>query len=346
MMNLMSVDLNLLVALEALIAEVHVGRAARRIGRSQPAVSHSLMRLRDLLGDPLLVRVGSRMELTPRALDLRQSLPDALERVRNLLAADSFDPATSARRFRIVLHDHLADLVVPDLVRRMHCEAPRVILEVLPWQSPFSMNPEQLRAIDLCVSCSTDDLPGFDRSPLFTDTESLALRRGHPGAPRVRTLRGFLAASHVAVIGRGKAEDPVDTWLREEGVERRIGLVVPSYLQALHAAAATDLVAFVPTRLAQTMAPRLSLSVLRPPIDPGTYQESLFYPQRRQRDAASLWLRRMVIDIAASPHSVRSARIGSTRVARRAGPYDAASATTSRTAATRANVAGSNRPTP
>jgi DNA-binding transcriptional LysR family regulator len=75
-MNLASIDLNLLVALDALIAEAHVGRAARRIGRSQPAVSHSLMRLRELLRDPLLVRIGSRMELSPRAVRLRESLPE------------------------------------------------------------------------------------------------------------------------------------------------------------------------------------------------------------------------------------------------------------------------------
>src|SRR5262245_14963522 len=131
MMNLASVDLNLLVALEALIAEAHVGRAARRIGRSQPAVSHALMRLRDLLGDPLLVRIGSRMELTPRALALKESLPDALERVRSLLAPESFDPATSGRGF-LVVHDHLADLIVPDIVRRMQRDAPGVRLEVLP----------------------------------------------------------------------------------------------------------------------------------------------------------------------------------------------------------------------
>src|SRR5262245_45616166 len=113
MMNLVSVDLNLLVALEALIAEAHVGRAARRIGRSQPAVSHALQRLRDLLGDPLLVRVGARMELTPRALELKASLPDTLERVRILLSAGPFNAATSARRFMVLLHDHLTDLIVP-----------------------------------------------------------------------------------------------------------------------------------------------------------------------------------------------------------------------------------------
>jgi DNA-binding transcriptional LysR family regulator len=297
MMNLVSVDLNLLVALDALIAEGHVGRAARRIGRSQPAMSHALMRLRDLLGDPLLVRIGSRMELTPRAHALKESLPDALERVRSLLSIEAFNPATSARRFLAVMHDHVADLIVPEVVRQMRRDAPGVRLDVLPWESPFTMEPEQLRTIDFCISCSVDDLGGFDRSPLFTDTESVAVRRGHPAASRLKTVRGFLDASHVAVVGRGKAQDPVDTWLREEGFDRRIALVVPTYVQALHAATTTDLVAFVPTRLARTLAPRLSLSVLRPPIDPGTYQECLFFPQRRQQDAASLWMREVVIEL-------------------------------------------------
>jgi len=292
MMNLVSVDLNLLVALEALLAEVQVGRAARRIGRSQPAVSHSLRRLRELLGDPLLVRIGSRMELTPRAVSLREALPDTLERIRTLLAAESFVPATSARRFQVVIHDHLADLVVPAIVRRMSVEAPRARLEVLSWESPFAMPPERLRAIDFCTSCSTDNLPGFERTPLFTDTEALAVRRDHPLVSKLSTLRTFVEASHIAVT-----RDPLDAWLLKEGVERRIGLTVPSYLQALHAAAASDLVAFVPRRLADALAAPLSLAILRPPLDPGTYQECLFYPRRRECDAASRWLRDIVIDI-------------------------------------------------
>lgn len=298
-MNLASIDLNLRVALDALIAEAHVGRAARRIGRSQPAVSHALTRLRELFGDPLLIRVGSRMELTPRALSLKESLPETLERVRSLLATESFQPATSSRRFKIVLHDHLADLFVPDLVKRMHAEAPNARLDVLPWQSPLAMKPERLRLIDLCVSCSTDELTGFERSPLFTDTESVVIRRGHPCASRMSGLPTFLDARHVAVVGRGRTQDPADVWLREEGIERRIALVVPSYLQALHAVATTDLVAFVPMRLAQMLAARLSLAVLPPPVDPGTYQEFLFYPRRRQRDAASLWLRELMTQIGA-----------------------------------------------
>ena len=295
-MNLASVDLNLLVVLEALIAEVHVGRAARRVGRSQPAVSHSLARLRELLGDPLLVRIGSRMELTPRAAGLKESLPETLERVRSLLVTESFQPATSSRRFMVVMHDHLADLIVPDLVKRLQAEAPGARLEILPWQSPSSMTPERLRSIDLFLSCSEEEFPGFERTTLFTDTESVVVRRGHPRASRLRTWRTFLDSGHVAVVGRGTAQDPVDVWLSGKRVERRIVLVVPSYVQALHVVATTDLVALLPTRLAQALARRLSLALLRPPIDPGTYQEFLFHPVRRQRDQASLWLHRLVTE--------------------------------------------------
>jgi DNA-binding transcriptional LysR family regulator len=109
---------------------------------------------------------------------------------------------------------------------------------------------------------------------------------------RLGTLRTFAEARHIAVT-----RDPLDAWLLENGVERQIGLTVPSYLQALHAAAASDLVAFVPKRLAQALAPALSLAVVKPPIDPGTHREFLFYPRRREGDAASRWLRDIVIDI-------------------------------------------------
>src|ERR1700730_16749525 len=115
MVNISAMDLNLLVALDALISEAHVGRAARKMGRSQPATSHALNRLRDLLSDPLLVRVGSRMELTPRAIGLREPLAETLQRVQSLLVADSFEPGSSSRRFSVMMQDHVAHLLLPGL---------------------------------------------------------------------------------------------------------------------------------------------------------------------------------------------------------------------------------------
>jgi DNA-binding transcriptional LysR family regulator len=296
-MNLSSIDLNLLVALDALLSEAHVGRAARKIGLSQPAASHALKRLRDLLGDPLLVRLGARMELTPRANGLGESLAEALQRVQTLLVADSFEPGRSSRHFSVMMHDHIAHLIVPELVKRVHSEAPGIRLTVLPWQSPASMKLEQFQSIDLLISCATNELSGFQRETLFTDTEVTVVRKGHPSASRMKNVKTFLNSKHVAVVGRGLTEDPVDSWLRQEGLARQIVLRVPSYLQALQVVAQADLVAFVPQRLAESLAKPLSLTVLPPPIDPGEYSEYLFHPRRAARDPASIWLRKFVLEL-------------------------------------------------
>ena len=298
-MNLTAIDLNLLVALDALIAEAHVGRAARKIGLSQPAASHALGRLRDLLNDPLLVRTGARMELTPRARSLRQPLAEALQRVQSVLAAESFEPARSTRRFGVMMQDHVAQLVLAALVKRVNREAPGVKLEVLPWQSPLAETPERETPIDIRISCVTKELAEFQREVFFTDSEVTVVRRGHPAAARMKNLKEFLKARHVAVVGRGLSEDPVDTWLREERVERTIALRVPGYVQALQAAAQTDLVAFVPKRLAEAMAAALKLVLVRPAIDPGEYQEYLLYPRRAVNDPGAKWLRSIAREIGA-----------------------------------------------
>lgn len=296
-MNLASIDLNLLVALDALISEVHVGRAARRIGLSQPAASHALKRLRDLLSDPLLVQVGTRMELTPRAIGLRESLAEALRQVRTLLVPDFFDPATSTRRFFVMMQDHIAHLIVPALVGRIRSGAPGVRLDVVPWQNPSSMTAERFRSMDLIISCSATEMAGFQRDTLFTDTEVTVARKGHPSVSHLKKLKAFLSAGHVAVAGRGLREDPVDSWFRQEGLTRNVVLRVPGYLQALQTVSQTDLVALIPKRLAQALARPLSLMMLSPPIDPGQYTEYLFHPLRAAHDPASIWLRKSVLEI-------------------------------------------------
>lgn len=297
LMNLAALDLNLLVALDALLAEAAVGRAAQRIGLSQPATSHALRRLREVIGDPLLVRVGARMELTPRARALRAPLRDALDRVRGLFLVERFDPATSRRRFILMMPDHVVDLVMPTLVDRVAAQAPDVRLDVTPWRGPSDMSAEQAQSTDLVIACTGDAFAGFHRQRLFSDTEALAVRRGHPLGSRLRRLEAFGAARHVAVVARGQREDPVDTWLHGKRIERQIALVVPSYLQALHTVACTDLVAFVPRRLIEALAGKLSLAIVAPPLDPGSYEEFMFHPTRAQVDPGSMWLRGLVMAI-------------------------------------------------
>jgi DNA-binding transcriptional LysR family regulator len=313
-MNLAALDLNLLVALDALVSETHVGRAASRVGLSQPAMSHALARLRDLMGDALLVRVGSRMELTPRAQALRAPLAQALDQVRSLFVADRFDPATSTRRFVLMMPDLVTDLLMPPLLARIADEAPTVRLDVVPFRGPAAMTDEFARGLDLILACLPDAFPGFHRQRVYADKDALAVRRFHPQGARLRRLEVFRAARHVAVACDGAREDMIDGWLRRRGVERRIALTVPSYLQALRMAARTDLVAFVPSRLIAALSAPLGLVRLPPPLDPGTDEQFMFHPTRAQLDPGSVWLRNHVLAtgraLGAKPLSRRNPSLG------------------------------------
>lgn len=294
-MNLNSLDLNLLVALDALLLEANVSRAAMRIGLSQPAASHALQRLRQVLGDPLLVRVGAGMELTPRAQGLRGPLAQALDQVRGLFTTDDFNAASSERRFRLMMPDLAVELLVPPLMEKIARLAPNVRLDVVPWRGPAIFSAEFARTIDLVISIG-DAFKGFHRQLLYTDRDALAVRRGHPASAKLKRREVFLDARHVAVIIRGQNADLIDDWLRTKDIERRIALVVPGYIEALHIVARTDLVAFVPGRLIAALAKPLSLRAIAPPLDPGIDEQFMFYPTRAQFDPGSIWLRNLMLD--------------------------------------------------
>ena len=295
LMNLSSLDLNLLVALDALLLEANVSRAAMRIHLSQPATSHALQRLRDLIGDPLLVRVGARMELTPRAQALRGPLAQALDQVRGLFVPDDFDATRSERQFRLMMPDLAVELLMPPLMEKITQVAPNLRIDVVPWRGPAIFTAEFARTIDMVISIG-NAFRGFHRQLLYTDRDALAVRRGHPIAAKLSRRAAFLEARHVAVIIRGQNEDLIDSWLRGKGIERRIALVVPGYIEALHVAARTDLVAFVPRRLIGALSKQLSLVTVTPPLDPGIDEQYMFYPTRAQMDPGSIWLRRLMLE--------------------------------------------------
>jgi DNA-binding transcriptional LysR family regulator len=295
-MNLAALDLNLLVALDALLLEANVSRAAMRIGLSQPATSHALQRLRDVLGDPLLVRVGARMELTPRAQALRGPLAQALDQVRGLFVADGFDAISSERRFRLMMPDLAVELLVPPLMAKISALAPNVQIDIVPWRGPAIFHAEFARTIDMVISIG-NAFKGFHRQMLYTDSDALAVRRGHAAGTKLKRRADFLKAKHIAVVIRGNNADLIDNWLMPQGIERRIALTVPGYLEALHVAARSDLVAFVPRRLIAALAKPLSLAAIAPPLDPGIDEQYMFTPTRAQFDPGSIWLRKIMLEI-------------------------------------------------
>ena len=294
-MNLNSLDLNLLVALDALLKEASVSRAAMRIGLSQPATSPALQRLRDVIGDPLLVRTGARMELTLRAQALRGPLSQALDQVRRLFTPEEFDAGHSERHFRLMMPDLAVELLMPPLMEKVTRLAPGVTIDVVPWRGPAIFTAEFARTIDLVISIG-DAFKGFHRHRLYVDSDALAVRKDHPAGARLKKRDAFLAARHVAVVIRGQSEDLIDRWLHTKGIERRIALVVPGYIEALHVTARTDLVAFVPRRLIAALATQLSLKIVTPPFDPGIDEQHMFYPTRAQFDPGSIWLRKLMLE--------------------------------------------------
>jgi DNA-binding transcriptional LysR family regulator len=291
--NIGSFDLNLLTALDALLREESVSRASDRIGLSQPAVSHALRRLRAAFNDPLLVRVGARMQLTPRAQTLRGPVAAALDRVRALLDSPTFDPLNSGRRFTLMVPDLVAAHLTPLLMRHLAKEAPNVIVEIAPWRGGTDAEVDLSAHLDLIISYDAHRFPGFERAALFLDRDVLACAAPRPERARLQTLEGFRKARHIAVIGRGEHADPIDIWLTQHKIERRIALIVPTYLQALHAAAATDMVAFVPSRLLAAGA-SLDLVAVPPPVQPEPDTQCLFHPTRAALDPASIWLRGVI----------------------------------------------------
>jgi DNA-binding transcriptional LysR family regulator len=298
--NLASLDLNLLVALEALLETSSVGQAADKVFRSQPAMSHALKRLRVLLKDPLLVRAGARMQLTARAQALRHPVQDALTRVRNLLIAEGFEPARSTRTFRLFVADNASDLLLPLLLKRLEYEAPGVCIRV-QLLAGNTWNPFELaQLVDVAIACVPGRFKGFYQQRLFKDRDACAVRPGRPNTPLLAKPDEFLKAKHVAVVGREFAEDPVDTWLRQEGLERNVVLTVPHYLQALHLVSASDLIGVIPERLIHAYAGILDLESIEVPLDVGSFEEYLLHPARSHDDPGCVWLREMLMEIAKS----------------------------------------------
>src|SRR5438876_874555 len=133
------------------------------------SASHALQRLRELIGDPLLVRAGARMELTLRAQALRSPLAEVLDQVRGLFIPDDFDAARSERQFRLMMPDLAVELLMPLLMEKITRLAPNVRIEIVPWRGPAIFNTEFARTVDLVISIG-NAFKGFHRQPLYTDS--------------------------------------------------------------------------------------------------------------------------------------------------------------------------------
>ena len=297
-MNMTTFDLNLLRVLDALLRERNVSRAAERLSLSQPAVSNALNRLRELLDDPLLVRVGRAMQPTPRALELEAPIRDALQRIgQSLAGGDTFDPARSRQRFALALTDYVEALCMPPLLQRLGTTAPGVGLVVQHLAPSLPAEALDKGQLDLVLG-RFEELPAsFQRRPWASETLRLLARRGHPQVDGGIDLETFLQQRHLWVSG-GQTKGMVDQWLASQGLKRQVAYITPNYLQAAHLVASTDLLTVLPTRLAAYFAQLLPLQVLELPFDVGQFHLELVYLAQRERDTALQWLVERIVESA------------------------------------------------
>ena len=285
--NLAKLDLNLLVALRALLAERHVTRAASRMGLTQPAMSHALARLRVVLGDPLLVRKRAGMTLTPRAQELAEPLERVLADVSKLLAPpERFDPARSTRTFRIASSDYVELVLMPAVLARLWREAPNVRV--------------QLRTLGARGADEIDD-EGIVMQKLITERFVCVVREDHPTVGKRLTLERLLALPHALISPHGDEQGGiVDTALAKLGKHRTIAVEVPHFLVAPFLVERTDVVLTLAERVARALGPSVRLRVLPPPPElrlPG-FDISLVWHERHRADPAHAWFRSTIAAVA------------------------------------------------
>lgn len=246
--ELRKIDLNLLLALHALLSERHVTRAALRLHRSQPAVSHALAQLRKHFDDPLLVRQGGGMALTARAQSLAQPLQDALSNLDSLLATPLFEPARAQRRFRLSLSDYASRIILPHLLRHLRQVAPGVDLAISQASRETMLAQLLDGELDLALGLFPELPQDITAQPLFADRFiSVADRQVLPASGGM-ALEDWLARPHVLMAMRPDAFDEIERALAARGLQRRIALALPHWSAAVEVLAGTDLILTVASR--------------------------------------------------------------------------------------------------
>ncbi len=313
--HLNSLDLNLLRVFEALLEEGSVTRAAQKLGLTQSAVSHALNRLRYALGDELFVRAPDGMRATPHAAEIAPGVLRGLRQLQAALEPVDFDPSTSNRRFNLDAGAYACAVMLPEVLARMRVEAPHVELRIRNVGSDLADALDAGRA-DAAIGGYTRAPDRFVRTPLFEERLVWVMRADHPAADKPLSMEVLCALPHI-IIAMAEDAQVVDGTVMDNGLERRViwddgsvqealnaqgkqrlvALTVPDSHSALAIVSRTDMVAFVPRRLAMAFQP-FGLKMQDPPYPARNGEICLLW--RKDQDSAALaWLRSLLISTAA-----------------------------------------------
>lgn len=298
-------DLNLLIALDTLLAEGSVTGAARRLGLSASAMSRTLSRLRAATGDTLLVRAGRQMVLTPYADEIRERTQNTVHEARAMLrpSTANVDFSTLRRTFTIRVNEGFVEAFGSSLIAAVTAIAPHVCLRFAP---KLNKSATHLRdgSADLEIGVLGDMGPEVRVQALFRDRFVGLVRKGHPlELDGEVTVERYVAFGHVVASRQGRTTGPVDEALAALGVERTIVAVVPSFPTALAVARSSDLIALVPASFVcnqtglQRDAATLATYFFELPVATGRITVSQMWHPRLEADPVHRWLRKQVLSV-------------------------------------------------
>jgi DNA-binding transcriptional LysR family regulator len=302
-MNLSGVDLNLLLVLSVVLEEQSVTRAARRLHVTAPAVSNSLARLRGLLGDPLVVRSGRGLVPTPRGHELLPRLRGVMAELSSIVEpGERFDPASATRTFSVACSDVEQVGFIPVLAARFAQRLPRCQLAVTSIDRLQALGGPERAEVDVVIAPQDAASPALFSALLYEDEAALVARRRHPRLRGPLTRARFNTLRHVdiriALGERGIGNRAAEELLSSQGLVRDIAVTVPTFMSAIMLAAATDLVAGVPRRLACALQQSLPIAVHALPGRPLRFRMCAFWQRRTHDDAGSKYFRDLLLEAA------------------------------------------------
>ena len=297
MINLSRVDLNLLVVLEAIVAEGGVSRAAARLNLTQPAVSHALGRLRELFDDPLFVREGRSLAPTSLTKRLIQPLRQSLQALGALIEkGESFDPAVSETVFTVSMRDPMEVLILPRMMQRLRRIAPRIDLRTAQVRRRSLEGGLADGTLDAAFDVALPLSERIHRQRVSADRFVVAARTGHPRVRPGFTLTTYLAEKHVMVTSRRRGPGAEDIELGQHGQRRHVTLRCRNYQAAIRVVAESDLVLTMTARYASLLGTGSGVRVLAMPLRMPTLDLFLYWHDRVHDDPANRWLRLQLVE--------------------------------------------------
>ena len=301
--NLRKLDLNLLVALDALLTMEEVSAAATKMCITQSAMSHTLQRLREYFDDPLLIKGKGRMLKTPRAEALAAPLRKALLELQHAIQCDiEFVPATSRHCFHIATNDYGDWTLMPQLLALLSEQAPHVDVKISHFDPENSIAPLESGSIELVFCHPVKHAIGIHQETLFEEDFCCATRATHPRLGRgvALDLETYIGLSHLRIAPRGSERDLIDKSLAKLGKQRRIALSTPNLSSAPVLLVNSDLMLTAPRRCVQAWQKLMPISIHEPPIALPGFTIAMIWHERFQLDPANLWLREQMRQICRS----------------------------------------------